>query len=321
VGNSPKNFLEGHRFTVAIVSMFASRYWILLIFLISAAFANLRGRVRFGWARALTDFTVLLAPLNALMILASRVRPRPYLDDSQFPELAVLRAHWQEIRDEALGLDNEGRIRAAATYNDVGFNSFFRSGWTRFYVKWYGDELPSARTLCPRTAALLAGIPSVKAAMFAALDPGGRLVRHRDPYAGSLRYHLGLVTPNSPQCYIEVDGQRYHWRDGEAIVFDETYIHYAENATDQRRVILFCDIERPLRGFPMVALNRWFARVVMKAAATQNVDGEPVGAINRAFGHAYKVRLWGKRLKARNRTAYYLLKWTLIAGLLALFFV
>src|SRR5689334_24353903 len=35
------------------------------------------------------------------------------------------------------------------------------------------------------------------------LPPGGKLVQHRDPYAGSLRYHLGLVTPKSPgECRI-----------------------------------------------------------------------------------------------------------------------
>jgi len=134
-------------------------------------------------------------------------------------------------------------------------------------------------------------------------------------------YHLGLATPNSPGCYIDVDGQRYHWRDGEAIVFDETFIHYAENTTDQRRVILFCDIERPLRWRPLTALNRWFAAVVMKTSATQNVDGEPIGGLNRVFGQAYKIRLLGKKLKQRSRTGYYALKWTLIAGTLVLIFI
>jgi beta-hydroxylase len=292
------------------------RYWILAIFLASAAYANLRGRVRFGWLRALTDYTVLLAPLNALLYAASRVRPRPYLDPHQFPELDVLQAHWRELGAEALGLDDAGHIRAASGYNDIGFNSFFRTGWARFYVKWYGEDLPSARALCPRTVELLAGIGSVKAAMFASLPPGGRLVRHRDPYAGSLRYHLGLATPNSPDCYLEVDGERYHWRDGETIVFDETFIHHAENKTDQRRVILFCDIERPLRWRPVIALNRWFARVVMTASETQNVEGERIGALNRLFPHVYKLRLGAKALKQRSRRGYYALKWAAIGGLL-----
>lgn len=300
---------------------FAPRHWALIIFIASALFVHLRGRVRFGLLRALTDFSVLLAPFNALMYVFSRTPATAYIDLADFPDLAPLREHWSTIRDEALRLDDEGRIRAAATYNDLGFNSFFRTGWKRFYLKWYADDLPSARAMCPRTVELLANIPSVKAAMFASLPPGARLVRHRDPYAGSLRYHLGLVTPNAPACYIDVDGQRYFWRDGEAVMFDETFIHYAENATEQRRVILFCDIERPLHFAPMRWFNRLFARFVMTASATQNVEGEPVGALNKGFYYFYQVRLATKRLKQRNRTAYYASKWVLIAGLVYLVFV
>ena len=50
-------------------------------------------------------------------------------------------------------------------------------------MKWYGDPLASAQALCPRTVALLATIPSVKAAMLAILEPGAHLNPHRDPSA------------------------------------------------------------------------------------------------------------------------------------------
>jgi aspartyl/asparaginyl beta-hydroxylase (cupin superfamily) len=50
--------------------------------------------------------------------------------------------------------------------------------------------------------------------MFTELPSGSYLGKHRDPYAGSVRYHLGLVTPNSDDCFIEVDQERYSWRDG-----------------------------------------------------------------------------------------------------------
>jgi len=300
----------------AAMSSIPLRYWVLMIFIASALYAHFRGKVRFGLARALTDFTVLIAPVNALMYLFSRAPATPYLDPRQFKELELLQRDWEVIREEALKLNDEGQIKAASTYNDIGFNSFFRTGWKRFYLKWYGQDLASAQALCPKTVELLRKIPSVKAAMFASLPPGSRLVRHRDPYAGSLRYHLGLSTPNSPGCFIEVDGQRYHWKDGESVMFDETFIHCAENTTDQQRVILFCDVERPLFFAPVRWLNRLFGRVVMTAAATQNVEGEPVGALNKFFYYAYQVRLWGKALKAKSRPAYYIGKWALILSLL-----
>jgi beta-hydroxylase len=59
----------------------------------------------------------------------------------------------------------------------------------------------------------------------------------------------------------------------------------------------------------------------MKTSATQNVDGEPVGFLNRVFVYAYKGRLWGKALKKRSRVGYYALKWSLLAGLVVLVFV
>jgi aspartyl/asparaginyl beta-hydroxylase (cupin superfamily) len=61
-------------------------------------------------------------------------------------------------------------------------------------------------------AATSARCRPIKGAMFATLGPGARLVQHRDPYAGLLRYHLGLVTPTHPGvCRIFVDGNEYSW--------------------------------------------------------------------------------------------------------------
>jgi len=295
-----------------------TRHLLLIAFAGSALWVHLRGRMRFNLLRAMTDFTVLLAPFNVLMYLFSRTPARAYIDPSDFPELAPLQQHWQTIRDEATRLDDEGQIRAAATYNDIGFNSFFRTGWKRFYLKWYGEDLASARALCPQTVALLAGIPGVKAAMFASLPPGARLVRHRDPYAGSLRYHLGLSTPNSPGCYIEVDGQRYHWRDGEAVMFDETYIHWAENKSDVTRLILFCDVERPLKSRIMSKINHWFEATAIRASQTENAPGDQIGVLNRIFSVAYYLRLPGKALKKKSKLAYYVVKWLIVFGLLYL---
>jgi beta-hydroxylase len=299
----------------------APRYVVLLAFLVTGTFVHFRGRVRHKLARQLTDHSTLMAPYNTLMYLFSAVPTEPFVDLNHFPELQPLQDHWRTIREEALRLFDDGHIRAASGYNDLGFNSFFRSGWKRFYLKWYGDFLPSAQALCPRTAALLAGIPSVNAAMFALLPPKSRLVAHRDPFAGSLRYHLGLSTPNSQDCRIFVDGELYYWKDGEAVMFDETYIHRAENQTDMPRIILFCDIDRPLSNRIVRAINHFVGQPVARAAATQNVPGEKIGVLNKLFGHAYRFRLVGKRLKAWNKTTYYAVKWLLLGALAYSIFV
>lgn len=301
---------------------FSFKYLVLVLFLASGTFVHLRGRVRHRVTRQITDHSTIMAPYNILMYLFSAVPTRdPFVDLRHFPELQPLRDNWQMIRDEGLQLFDAGHIRAAAKYNDLGFNSFFRNGWKRFYLKWYGDFLPSAAALCPQTNALLANIPSVNAAMFALLPPGSHLGAHRDPYAGSLRYHLGLRTPNSEKCRIVVDGQSYYWKDGEAVMFDETYIHRAENQTDVQRLILFCDVERPLSNGVMRAINRFIGRPLVRAAATQNVEGEKVGVLNKAFGYVYQFRLLGKNIKKRNKTAYYAIKWVLLGSIAWLIFL
>ncbi|UXD24507.1 Fe(2+)/alpha-ketoglutarate-dependent dioxygenase LpxO [Yersinia enterocolitica] len=254
------------------------------------------------------------------MYLFSRVPGTPYLKQDLFPELGVLRDNWLKIREEGKALMEVQQIKASDKYNDAGFNSFFKTGWKRFYLKWYEDSHPSAMTLCPHTTTLLKGLPSVKAAMFAELPDGSRLPRHRDPYAGSLRYHLGLITPNDDRCFIDVDGTTYSWRDGEGVLFDETYIHYAENQSGQDRLILFCDIERPMRYRWAQWVNHWLGRNLMSAATAPNEEGDRTGGVNRAFKYIYAVRKVGKRLKAWNRRIYYLIKWLLFGGIAALIF-
>ncbi|MFC4729897.1 aspartyl/asparaginyl beta-hydroxylase domain-containing protein [Coralloluteibacterium thermophilus] len=263
------------------------------------------GKVRLPLRRQLVNHSAFFAPYNLLAYAFSAVPVRPYLDPRDFPELRVLRDNWRVIRDEAAQLGEAGAIRASADNTDASFNSFFKEGWKRFYLKWYGEALPSAQALCPQTVALVNAIPSCRAAMFALLPPGAKLSPHRDPFAGSLRYHLGLITPNSDDCRIVVDGQGYAWRDGEDVMFDETYVHWAENRTDMPRVILFCDIERPLRA-PMRGVNRIVSTVMGRATATGNGGGqrERVGAINRLYRLADRVGTWRRRFKKANPRLY-----------------
>src|SRR4029077_19821923 len=96
---------------------------------------------------------------------------------------------------------------------------------------------------------------------------------------------------------ILVDGVECVWRDGQAFMFDETFIHSAENTTDVNRIILFCDVERPMKYGFMTAINRWVSHHIVKASATQNVEGEHVGVLNKEFGGLYEIHLASRRVK------------------------
>ncbi len=99
------------------------------------------------------------------------------------------------------------------------------------------------------------------------------------------------------------------------MLFDETYIHYAENTSGENRLILFCDIERPMRYRWAQKVNHWLGRHLMSAASAPNDIGDRTGGINRAFRYIYQIRIVGKRLKKWNKTVYYIVKWLLFGGI------
>lgn len=295
------------------------KWGLITLWIASIAYVYFRGRVRVSFLRTVLDHSAVLAPVNVFMYLFSAVPARPYIPTDHLAGLRTLDDNWEVIRDEARRLHDAQQIRSAEKNDDAAFNSFFKSGWKRFYLKWYEAEHPSAAQLCPQTVRILHDIPQVKAAMFAVLPPGGKLNPHRDPFAGSLRYHLGLSTPNDDRCFIEVDGERYSWRDGQSVVFDETYIHWAENTSEQTRIILFCDLERPLK-YPWAArFNRWFSRVFMTLASSPNRDGDQTGIINHLFFLVWKAGQYRRHLKHWNRAVYECARAVLAIAIVALF--
>ncbi|WP_335672088.1 aspartyl/asparaginyl beta-hydroxylase domain-containing protein [Phyllobacterium zundukense] len=110
---------------------------------------------------------------------------------------------------------------------------------------------------------------------------GTQLTRHADPIAISLRYHLGLATPNSDACFINVDGHTLSWRDGKILLFDETYLHFVRNDTDSDRLILMCDVKRPLN--PLGAVFNFFYKGLTRASVVPNTPEDHRGLANTIF--------------------------------------
>lgn len=285
---------------------------------------KIRGDVRFfGLVEYLRKGWPVFAPLNVLLYLMSEKRARSAFQQmDNFPELKKLEENWDVIREEAQALYDNGYFNTTTdannmSYYDVGFRTFYKYGWSKFYCTWYGQTLNSAKEHCPKTVELLKSIPSVNGSMFTILPPGSRLTRHLDPCACSLRYHLGLITPENPDCFIEVDGKRHVWHDGEAMLFDETYLHFAENQTDKPRIILMCDIDRPVNIFGRI-INFCYKKLISQMIVP-NLAGDQSGFFNRLFYKVTPILEKGKAMKKTNRSKYLAIKWTLNLILLSIF--
>lgn len=285
-----------------------------------------RGRARYeNFSQYLRKSWPVFAPFNCLLYLSThRSARQPVLDAGYLQGIAVLRQNWPLIRDEAIALQRAGELDAtsvpgSAGYYDVGFRTFYKRGWKKFYLAWYGPPHRSAQRLCPQTVRLLGQVPGIRAAMFSVLPPGAQLSLHADPMACSLRYHLGLQTPNSDRCHISVDGTRLSWRDGQDFVFDETCPHYARNGTDVPRLILMCDVERPM-SLPGRAFNRVYS-LMPKAMAVPNTAEDRRGFISALFRRISPWRDAAVRLKERRRAFYTALKVALNSSVVLFAFV
>jgi beta-hydroxylase len=277
---------------------------VALVYFLSVSHLILRGNVHLPYAREYLGLTRFFAPFNFVMYALSTCDRGPILRDrtAVMPALRVLEDNWESIRDEAEALEGDARLHFGKLEPDIGFSSFQKAGWKRFYLKWYGAFLPSAVKRAPRTIGLLNSIGGdLKAAAFVLLPAGASLGIHRDPYAGSLRYHLALRVPRGDACYIDIDGQRHSWKEGEGVLLDQTYAHHVKNRTRESRLILLCDVARPLR-----APGRWICRwgdLAMKQAAVPNGDEDPTGIAALAFTPIVKVmRGWQQWKRGFKRT-------------------
>ncbi len=195
------------------------------------------------------------------------VRNPPFLEvDRVFPEARLLRENWQVIREEALALLKD--VEAIPQFHEVDRLQRFISAkdnvaWRTFFFKGFDKWLPQNCARAPRTAELLRRLPLISTAMFSIIDGGKHIPPHVGFFKSVLRYHLALVVPSDAPVYIVVGGQEYRWREGEDVLFDDTYLHEVWNKSVQRRVVLFCDVLRDLTLPPLLrGMNRLMFRIL-----------------------------------------------------------
>jgi beta-hydroxylase len=270
----------------------------------------------------LSNHVLLFAPLNFLFTFFTHGRQAAVFEPKIVPGLEKLKESYPIIREEAKVLLDTGVFQRPPAIDEPGYNTFEKGGWRMYPLKWYASQCrSSAVEACPRTCAILDSIPAIRSAMFTVLPPGARLGRHHDPVASSLRYHLGLLTPNSEKCALMLDGKSYAWRDGEELLFDQTYLHSALNQTDIVRVILFCDVEKTqLMGFAKQIAEA--VNYVLVAKLTGANDKGKLSWLSSAYKPIYKVRSFVKEeIKPRSLFAYNVIKYGSIASALFLLYL
>ncbi len=199
----------------------------------------------------------LLKQVDAVIERNSLVPVTEFFEPETFPWVKGFEAQWPVIRAE---LDQVMRgHQQLPNLQDISEDQKHITRdtlWKIFYLYGYGCRSDENCARCPETTRLIEAIPGMRTAFFSILAPGKHINAHRGPYRGVIRYHLGLMVPEPRErCRIRV-GERFGvWQEGQSLLFDDTFSHEVWNETEGIRVVLFMDIDRPMR-LPGRIMNR-----------------------------------------------------------------
>lgn len=201
-------------------------------------------------------------------IYESRIDAPPILDAvTEFPNATSFAAAWQAIRDEALAVRMEKAPRfheIMPEQADISANDGL--DWRMFVLKAYGVGVPENLARMPVLGSILARCPEVKSAAVSFLAPRKHIPRHRGPFRGIMRFHLGLQIPRLPDgrpaTIMMIDDEEYRIGDGECLLWDDTYPHEVLNLSDSPRVALLLDVWRPHMPADMEVLSRAIVGIV-----------------------------------------------------------
>ena len=195
---------------------------------------------------------------------------RYFYDAEDFVFLNRLKEQWKDIYAEFLALERSaetsGRIHAwpekGLYQNRLDEGEINKGiGWNVLGLYAFGKKREDNCRLCPLTNDLLEGFPSgpPTTAAFSILEPGTNILPHygyAEYSSRILRCHLGLEVPCpanaqgvGDECCLKVGEDLYSWKEGELVVFDDSYIHQAWNHYRSRRVVLLLDFPRPLQYY------------------------------------------------------------------------
>ena len=181
-----------------------------------------------------------------------------YFDKKLFPITKTLEGRYPAIRKEFENIRD--RVKDFAPFQEISPDQIYISNddkWKMFFLKAGKIRFDKNCEQFPETMKILDAEKNIVSAYFSVIGPQKMLMPHEGPWCGILRIHLGIDIPTGGSgCTLVVKEQEYKWKEGECVVFDDTYEHFAVNATSKDRVVLFLDFMRPL-PWPLSWVNHF----------------------------------------------------------------
>ena len=123
-----------------------------------------------------------------------------------------------------------------------GGQTHVQEEWVSWPLVWGGQMVYGNSMKCPKTCDLLSRIDGIEVAGFSLMKGGVRLTEHVDNVTENYKntYHLGLKCPSGCILHHSVQGDITE-ENGKHIFMDARELHWAENQSDQDRIILYVE--------------------------------------------------------------------------------
>ncbi len=180
---------------------------------------------------------------------------RPFFDRADFDWVEAVEAATDAIRAELAALisnasDRFGPYVTASPDRPPPNNPLLdKPDWGAAWLWKDGVIADGMDELCPGTLAALELAPQpvipgrAPIALFSRLTPGTHIQPHHGMLNTRLICHLPLIVPDG--CAIRVGAETCAWREGEMLIFDDSFEHEAWNRGAGDRTILLFEIWRP----------------------------------------------------------------------------
>ena len=181
----------------------------------------------------------------------------PYHDPMLQPWASTLAAGFADLREEALTLLGEGNnfesflgLKPGEVLPNYVGGSSPNPAWDAYFFYRRGKRFDQNHARCPKSSRLIDSLALCHVAhqapevCFSIIQPGSHIMPHHGVTNSRLVMHLPLVVP--PGCALNIiDAGEHHWREGQLMMFDDTFQHEAWNRSELPRIILLMDCWNP----------------------------------------------------------------------------
>ena len=182
---------------------------------------------------------------------------RQFYERGEFDWLPAVEAAFPAMRDELEAVvADDGEFDpyvAAAPSRPAPNNRLLNDpSWGAWYLWQNGAPVACHAERCPATIKALerAPIPVIRGrspmALYSLLKPGTHIAPHHGMLNTRLICHVPLIAPEG--CALRVGSETRSWREGETLIFDDSFEHEAWNRAPSTRIVLLFEIWRPEIG-------------------------------------------------------------------------